>query len=574
MPQQTVDAGTRELDSRDRAVKPEEGATLGGRLLAVVAQDAFVNLLVVAALGIGFFHGWLKLRFRSPITTFAYDIVLIVALVVVYLRSGSIRRFFPPGPTTQALMAFYGLCLAYLPFSLIPGMPPFLVALSTLRGWIFATLLYGLGYQIIRGRAQMHGYFLVILTLALLTALYGIQQSDSEVLQMMREDPFFARRYRGQGYVDAEGDFHVRRFSTFISSGAFGATMATSIILGSALFLAPSARRLERVVIASMMVPIGYGMVLSGSRSAVIIAVAGCAVLLAVRRKLIPGLVILGVIGAGVVMASQATGGGVLDRLATLNVGNIFYRFWWPTYLGLDFMLGHPLGGGLGKTGFSPTFLLNLSSYSDYLAPDGDLGRLMVEFGVLGILLFGRLSWNAAKLMFETVKLTHNLPSGSLILAAATNLWISIAFVGVGSPFVGIPMGVLVWFFVGAAQRLREIETAEPTLLPSPVGQSRTRAFTRLVPAPEAAPGPQQSSRRHYLFLDSRRDDTASPAPAAIVDRPAVPPATAPDRIDARAVDAPAKPTVKGRKVFLYGNPARGDRSAGHSDSSTPKKGL
>ena len=572
MPQETVDAATEPVDPRNRGVRPEEGFSLWSRLTAVVEQDAFVNLLVVAALGIGFFHGWLKLRFRSPITTFAYDIVLILALVVVYLRAGSIRRFFPPGPITHALMAFYGLCLAYLPFSLIPGMPPFLVALSTLRGWIFATLLYGLGYQIIRGRAQMHGYFLVILMLALLTALYGIQQSDAEVLQMMREDPFFARRYRGQGYVDAEGDFHVRRFSTFISSGAFGATMATSIILGSALFLAPSARRLERIVVAAMMIPIGYGMVLSGSRSAVIIAVTGCAVLLAVRRKLLPGLVILGVIGAGVVMASQATGGGVLDRLATLNVGNIFYRFWWPTYLGLDFMLGHPLGGGLGKTGFSPTFLLYRSNYTDYLAPDGDLGRLMVEFGVLGIILFGRLSWNAAKLMFETVKLTYDLPSGSLILAAATNLWISIAFVGVGSPFVGIPMGVLVWFFVGAAQRLREIETADPTILHLRESHGRTSVSADPPPAREVSSRPRQASGRHFLFLDARVGPTASPtSPSAMT--PAVPAAVAPAQTETSPGDSPAKPPLKARKVFLYGNPARGDRPGGRSDAGTEGKG-
>ena len=187
MPHETVDAARQGVVLSHHVAHPEEEHSIWGRLKAVVAVDAFVNLLVVAALGIGFFHGWLKLRFRSPITTFAYDVVLILALVVVYLRSGSMRQFLPPGPTTKALVAFYGLCLAYLPFSLIPGMPPFLVALSTLRGWIFATLLYGLGYQIIRGRAQLHGYFLVILLLALMTAIYGIQQSDAEVIQMMKE---------------------------------------------------------------------------------------------------------------------------------------------------------------------------------------------------------------------------------------------------------------------------------------------------------------------------------------------------------------------------------------------------
>lgn len=521
--------------------------------MAVVAQDPFVNLLVVAALGIGFFHGWLKLRFRSPITTFAYDIVLILALVVVYLRAGSLGRFFPAGPTTKALMAFYGLCLAYLPFSLIPGMPPFWVALSTLRGWIFASLLFGLGYQIIRSRSQMHGYFLVIVILAFLTALYGIRQTDAEVIQMMQEDPFFAKRYRGQGYLDAEGDFHVRRFSTFISSGAFGATMATTIILGCALFLAPATGLIERLVIVAMMVPIGYGMVLSGSRSAAIIAVAGCMTLLAVRRKLLPSIVILSVILAGAALASQATGGGVLDRLGTLNFGNVFYRFWLPTYLGLEFMMSHPLGGGLGKTGFSPRFLLNLSDYSDYLAPDGDLGRLMVEFGVLGLILFGWLSWNAAKLMLQTVAKTKDLPSGPLILAAATNLWISIAFVGVGSPFVGIPMGVLVWFFVGAALRLREIETAglartesqlavaEVPIVPDRGAQTR---LSRRDGAPE--------SGRAFLFRN-RRVDPGAPkrlAPAASIEaRP--PEAPVPSL-------PPAVPTPRpSKKVFLYGSPKR-----------------
>jgi hypothetical protein len=572
MPHEAVDVATGERVARNRAAEPEGGSSLWNRLVAVVALDAFVNLLVVGALGIGFFHGWLKLRFRSPVTTFAYDIVLILALVVVYLRSGSIRRFFPPGPTTHALMAFYGLCLAYLPFSLIPGMPPFLVALATLRGWIFATLLYGLGYQIIRGRAQLHGYFLVILILALLTALYGIQQSDAEVLQMMKEDPFFAQRYRGQGYVDAEGDFHVRRFSTFISSGAFGATMATSIIFGSALFLAPSTRLVERIVIACMMIPIGYGMVLSGSRTAVILAVAGCAALLAVRRKLLPGLVILGVIAAGIVMASQATGGGVLDRLATLNVGNIFYRFWWPTYLGFDFMLSHPLGGGLGKTGFSPSFLLNLNEYSDYLAPDGDLGRLMVEFGLLGIVLFGRLSWHSAKLMFETVQQTHDLPSGSLILAAATNLWISIAFVGVGSPFVGIPMGVLVWFFVGAAQRLREIETADPTVLKPMEDRERTHPAAGMSLASEVPSRPGQPPGRHFLFLDTRCSPIGPPT-STRVDTPAAPVTSSPGELETSSGQPTAKATGKGQKVFLYGNPVRGDRTSARSGSGSPKKG-
>lgn len=537
-----------------------ESESLWGRMWAVVVRDALVNLLVVAALSIGFFHGWLKLRYRSPLTTFAYDLVLIVALVVVFLRTGSLRDFFPKGPTARALMAFYALCFAYLPFALLPGMPPLLVALSTLRGWIFGSLLYGLGYQIIRSRSQMHGFFLVILLLGVLTAIYGIRQSDAEVLQMMKEDPYFARRYRGQGYLDAEGDFHVRRFSTFISSGAFGATMATAMVMGTALFLAPRARLLERAVIGVSMIPMGYGMVLSGSRSAVITALVGCMTLLVFRRKLVPGLVILGIMAMGALLASQATGGGVLDRLATLNLANIFYRFWWPTYLGLDFMAGHPLGGGLGKTGFSPSFLRGASDYVDYLAPDGDLGRLMVEFGVLGVLLFGHLSWRAAQRMYQAVRATQDSDSGPLVLAAATNLWISIAFVGVGSPFVGIPMGVLVWFFVGAAERLQEIEAAGATggaLALAPPALATRGEGERLpsVPAAAVVPG---TSRRRFLF-DGPRSDERGAGSRVASEKPGASAEPMPPGSDAAAA---ASKVGRRERVFLYG-PVRGRESPG-----------
>lgn len=497
----TTSAGPRAARSEPT---PSDGSA-GWRLGAILAQDSFVNLVVLVALGIGFFHGWLKLRFRSPATTFAYDLALILALVVVFLRVGSVRRFFPEGPTTKALLAFHGMCLAYLPWAMLPGMPPVLVALSTLRGWIFASLLYGLGFQITRGRSQLHGYYLVIVLFALLTAVYGAMQSDAEVLQMMKEDPYFAQRYRGQGYVDDEGGFHVRRFSTFISSGAFGATMATALLIGSALFLAPRASRVERALLAAAMLPIGYGMILSGSRSAAITAVAGCLTLLAIRRKFALGAVLLGVISAAAALAAWSTGGGVVDRLATVNVANVFYRFWWPTSLGLDFMAAHPLGGGLGKTGFAPSFILDPAEYSDYLAPDGDLGRLMVEFGVFGLFFFGRLSWHAARQMASAVRETRTTESGPLVLAAAVNLWISIAFVGVGSPFVGIPMGVLVWFFVGAAERLRRIELDASRLVPAPSLQPPSPTRQKDPGVSETTSG--GNSRKVFLFdrvADSR----------------------------------------------------------------------
>jgi len=542
----------------------EESSTLFGRLTAVLSGDVFVNLTVVIALAIGFIHGWLKIRYRSPFTTFLFDIALFVALGVVFLRAGSLRRFFPEGKTAAALLGFYGLCAAYLPVALIPGMPPFLVALSTLRVWLFGTFLYGLGYQIIRSRSQLHGYFLLMLIFSVATAIYGIRQSDEEVLQMMKEDQYFARRYRGQGYVDSEGDYHVRRFSTFVSSGAFGATMATAMIFGGALFLAPKARRLEQVLVAASMVPIGYGMLLSGARSASITAVVGFATLLVFRRKWTLGLVLISVLGVGAVLAAQATGGGVVDRLATLNFASIFYRFWWPTSMGLDYMSTHPLGGGIGKTGAAPTFIKYMNDYWDYYSPDGDLGRLMVEFGILGLIFFGRLAWASAQSMYIAVRDTEKSPSAMLVLASATNLWISILFVGVGSPFVGIPTGVLVWFFVGAAQRLSEIErlalpaaAVEAETVPAGAGSHRGGVTKPGAGAAEEAVAP---SRRYLYREPGLASERESRQPRLLLKDSE--PASVGDGAGAAGTEVAAVPEPP-RKVFLYANTKAGGRRTG-----------
>jgi hypothetical protein len=517
-----------------------------GKLRAIWSTEPFLNTTLVLAIVVGFFHGWLKIKVRHPATTFAFDFFILIALVVVLLRQRSLKAFFPPGRITTTLFIFYGMCLAYLPFSLVPGTPPPLVALASIRTWCFATLLFGLGYQLIRSREQMNGYLLLIVLLGVLTGVYGVFQSQDEVLLMMQEDADFRARYQGQGFVDSEGQFHLRRFSTFISSGAFGSVMATVGVFIFALCTDRRTRGTEKLLLIAALVPVGYGMLLSGARTSVIQFGLGV-LLIAWLRPQVRLLTLLGLAVAGAfVLVGDPSGVGeaVADRIGTLaKLNDIIARLWIPTRMGLEFAVGHPLGGGLGKVGQVPFFLLGRTGYDDYYSPDGDVGRLLVEFGFLGLLAFGALLWYGTLTSWRVVKAGRSGLSDAVILAAAANLWISLVTIFSGSPFLGIPLGIMVWFFLGAAVRLAEQEGLMTLGRAGPAGMVAAPAAAAAPPAsPRRPPGPAAppvTRTRRFLY------DTSGP--------PAPPPA-----------GPPARP-APGRKRFLYDTPgsSSGQRTNG-----------
>jgi hypothetical protein len=438
-----------------RAQNPQEDSELSFRekILSILHSNRLINTVMIAAITVGFIHGWLKLTFPYPATTFIFDGLLSLALVLTYFKDRGGAPFFLATRVGKALLAFYLLCFVYL---FVPGGPPLIVSVAALRGWCFASLMYCLGYHITESVSQIKGYFYVLVILGVLTAAYGIRQSPQEISDRMKRDAAFAERYKGIYYATSEGKLELRRFSTFVSSGVFGGVMAFVSVFAIVLFTDPREKKIERVLLMLALLPMIWGLVLSGARSALIMLAAGFGTIAWYRRRFQTFIILPALLLFALNYGMKQTAGSATERYETLlDKETVVMRMLIPTMLGWQAIQDNPVGYGLGKSGYSvPFFLVGRTGYNDYRTADGDLGALMIEMGVLGLIFFGRVLWAAAKTVYEILIQLRGSSVATVGLACAACIVIAIMIFPIGSPFLGIPAGALTWFFLGTLQKL------------------------------------------------------------------------------------------------------------------------
>jgi hypothetical protein len=446
----------------------EPGISLRGKLLAILQSNALINGVMLLAIIVGFFHGWLKLKFPNPVTTFLFDGLLGIALLLTYAKKRDGRPFFLKTRVGKALIAFYVLCVAYM---FMPGGPPMIICLASLRGWCFASLMYCLGFHITSTLTQIKGYFYVLVILGVITAAYGIRQNPDEIRQRMMQDAAFAERYRGIYYETSSGKLELRRFSTFVSSGAFGGVMAFVSAFAIVLFTDPRENKTERTLLTLALAPMNWAIVLTGARSALIMLGAGFATIAWYRRRFQTFIIIPAILIFALNYGMKQTAGHAGERFETLlDKETVVMRMLIPTMLGWESIKDNPFGYGVGKSGYSvPFFLVGRTTYKDFRRADGDLGALMIEMGLVGMLVFGRVLWAASKTVYDILIQLRGSPVSTIALACAASIVVSIITFPIGSPFLSIPTGALTWFFLGTLQKLADGTVAgAATVTPAP----------------------------------------------------------------------------------------------------------
>ena len=425
------------------------------RVVLLLRENLVANVLVIIAIVIGFLHGWLKLKYPYAWMTFIYDVPLVLALGVTLSRVPRGKPWFPVCGLSTGIKILIGCCVAwgFMPFDIPPA-----IAIASFRGWCFAPLMFLLGYHLCRTVRQVEIFMWVVLIMGLATAVYGIFfQSMEEVLALMKQDPEMQLKLGGNFYATSTGS-QFRRFSTFVSASVFGVTMAGCVQFATSRFFLPGCSWIERIILLACSALCSYGVVISGSRTSMIALILSLLLTGAVRTGRIRFLMLPAMVFGALYYGISQTDGGVIERFGTLmDFDLVWGRIWIVISPSMNALLESPLGGGLGRAGHGvPAVFANLFPNYQAHGIDGDVGRLIVDMGVVGVGVYAILLYHGTK---DSLRWMWKLRKSSLgVIGVPAGAWfiLSLLQVPTGSPYLAIPFGTLTWLFVGALRRMVE----------------------------------------------------------------------------------------------------------------------
>lgn len=436
--------------------RPTGGAAgVLSQIIGALSINFFANLLFFLAMVIGFLHGWLKMRYPHPLMTFAYDIPMTFALVLVLLRLKRKERFFPDSRVSRAIQLLLGLSVLY---ALLPFGVPWLARLSSFRGWCFAPLMMLLGYHLIRSVRQVEVFVWIMILLGTGTAVYGVFfQSEAEVRSMMALDSQISTRLTGSFYANSQGTAF-RHFSTYVTAAVFGTVMAICTTFAVSRVLVPGASWVERIGLLLCAGLCAYALVLTGSRTSMMLLVLGMLLSAGFSGGAARMLVLPVLLAIPVAVGLSLVGAAAMERFGELlNPQAIWGRVFIVVYPMWKMMLEYPLGGGLGRSGHGVPFsFAGIFQDFEFRPTDGDIGRVMADFGLPGMVVYVVLMYSATA---DAIRWMWRLRDSNLSVIAApagSMLLLSLAQVFTGSPFLGIPAGMLVWIMFGGLRRMVE----------------------------------------------------------------------------------------------------------------------
>jgi hypothetical protein len=341
----------------------------------------------------------------------------------------------------------------------------------------------------------------------------------------METDPEFAMRFVNTFYGNEKGESRFRVFSTFVSAAAFGGCMAYTVMFAISRFSVAGNSAIERIILLAMALPMAYGIIKSGSRTSLMMMASGLIYTSWYRRNLLTYMVIPAVI----LLAFSFSGGkestDSMDRFGTLlDPGTVWSRIFIVLNPSISLLIDYPLGGGIGRSGNGiPFVLVSMFSNFEFRQIDGEMGRLIVDLGIIGIAAYSYLMLSGAADAVRNMSKLRDTPLAVVGVPAGAMFLIATSIIFTGSPFLAIPSGPLFWFFLGALERLtqeyRKIEAVAPgqarfsDMFVSFIQPPRQRLL--FTPASEAGPGSATAER-----VDIPSDPSTGPASRFSTRRP------------------------------------------------------
>lgn len=411
------------------------------------------NAFVALALIIGFYHGWLKRSYPGALGVFAYDIPLVLGLMVAWWSVPAKRPLMPGSRTAIALKSIFAICAVYM---LIPSDVPWLVRLASLRGWTFSPLMFLVGYHVLRTPQQLGLMARLIVLLCISVTLYGMQQNPADILNAAIEDEGFRKTIDGSTYTRQGGGAGFRVFSTFVGSGMFATALACGIVVAIAEITEPKKSIMERLFWGGGILVSLNGILISGTRSSLITVTIGAAFVSWVRGSLMRFGPVVAALGVVAVMVSSAL--GTIDSSRMLSAFSP-EEMWWRVYIvmgpAIDVLLENPLGQGLGHaTHGVPVILSYLIALYKASPIDGDFGHAAVDFGIIGMVAYSVMMIRATQDGMRWAKALKDTNAETVGIISAALFVVSLPAFITGSPFLHVPTGAIIWYYIGGLNRI------------------------------------------------------------------------------------------------------------------------
>jgi hypothetical protein len=425
-----------------------------------LTTDGLATFFLALALVVGFLHGWLKLKYPSTFMAFAFDLPLFAALGTLLASIPRGTPWFPPCGVSLAVKTLLTVCAIW---AVLPFPVPWLAAIASYRAWCLAPSLFILGYHLFRTVRKIELLVWLVMLLALASAIYGIYfQTEAEVRELMKNNPELQRKLVGNFYSTSTGA-EFRRFSTFVSAAVFGTTMAACAQLAVSRMFMIGCGLIERGILLVISSACSYAVILSGSRTSLIILAASILITAIVVRGKLQWVVLPGIVAGALYLGVASTKGGAGERFGTiLESDTLFMRVFIVFSPMMDALAKAPLGNGVGSIGYGVPAVLGdalaqmrlESNLGDLPDADGDLGRLGIDLGLVGLMTYGFLLYHGTRDSFRWMWTLRNSPLGVVGVPAGAWFFLSLIQIPTGSPYLGIPNGALTWILFGALRRL------------------------------------------------------------------------------------------------------------------------
>lgn len=396
------------------------------------------------------FHGLLAIAGLPGLVAGWKEGLVLLTLAATFIAAEPDRR--APGTRSPrwlpALLGLLLLAVAWVPF-VAPAQ-----AVAGVKIGFFYTLVTLAVWRCPLQRVDRDRLVTIMMSVAVITAAFGIVQ------QALGGDRLAGMGWEWNTTIRTAGGF-LRSFSTFNQPFPFAFTLVAVTLVCLPVALRDRARTRNRLFLFALPV-VALGLTTSIVRTAWLALVVGL-VFLAVHRyrELFPwlaaGLVI--VIAGAVVLGPNAA---VQTAVSAVSFGD--RAGGWSE--NLDDLAGAPFGTGLGTTGaagetaqvasLDPDFA-SIQMRVDGIAyqPDSQFYKYLLEFGVLGLWLFGLLLISA----FGIARRCSRASSGQdadLAAGIAASL-VAVAAASVASTYLEIfPLDVLFWLLLGVLVSLEE----------------------------------------------------------------------------------------------------------------------